>query len=49
MSIDEVKDKIRTLEEKGENTTALKMEVHNRYAFPFACIVFSFIGVFPYS
>jgi len=45
MSIDEVKDKIRTLEQKGEDTTALKMEVHNRYAFPFACIVFAFIGV----
>ena len=29
----------------GEDTTSEKVELHRRYAIPFACIVFGLIGV----
>jgi lipopolysaccharide export system permease protein len=45
MSIDDIKDKMEEMRKKGKDTTPLKVELHRRYAFPFACIVFGLIGV----
>jgi lipopolysaccharide export system permease protein len=45
ISIDDIKVKIMEIEKKGEDPTPLKVELHKRYAFPFACIVFGLIGV----
>ena len=45
MSIDEIKENMKRKEKKGEDTTSLKVEIHKRYAFPVACIVFGLIGV----
>jgi lipopolysaccharide export system permease protein len=45
MSIDDIKEKIETMKQKGKDTTSLELEIHKRYAIPFACIVFSLIGV----
>ena len=45
MSIDEIKEKMKKMERNGEDTTSLKVELHKRFAFPFACIVFGLIGV----
>jgi len=45
MSIDDLKEKIDKKETTGEDTTPQKVELHKRYAFPFACIVFGLIGV----
>ncbi len=45
LSIDELKGKIATLEKTGEDATHQKVELHKRYAIPFACIVFGLIGV----
>jgi lipopolysaccharide export system permease protein len=45
MSIDEIKEKMKKMERNGEDTTSLRVELHKRYAFPFACIVFGLIGV----
>ena len=45
MSIDEIKEKMEGIKQRGEDTTALDVELNKRYAFPFACIVFALIGV----
>jgi len=45
MSIDDIKEKMEEMRKNGEDTTPMKVELHRRYAFPFACIVFSLIGV----
>jgi lipopolysaccharide export system permease protein len=45
MSIDEIRGKMEGRKQKGEDTTSLDVELHKRYAFPFACIVFALIGV----
>lgn len=45
MSIDEIKEKIEKMKMKGEDTTGQEVELHKRYAIPFACIVFGLIGV----
>ncbi len=45
MSIDDIKEKMEEMRKKGKDTTSLKVELHRRYAFPFACIVFGLIGV----
>jgi lipopolysaccharide export system permease protein len=45
MSINEIKKKIETKKMIGEDTTDLKIEIHRRYAIPFACIIFGLIGV----
>ena len=45
MSIDEIKEKMARMRKKGEDTTAQEVEIHKRYAIPFACIVFGLIGV----
>jgi lipopolysaccharide export system permease protein len=45
MSIDEIKGKMEGIKQKGGEITSLDVELHKRYAFPFACIVFALIGV----
>jgi len=45
MSIEEIKEKMEKMRKRGHDTTSLRVELHKRYAFPFACIVFGLIGV----
>jgi len=45
MSIDDIKEKMEGIKQRGEDITSLSVELHKRYAFPFACIVFGLIGV----
>ena len=45
MSIDEIKEKIAKMKKQGEDTTSQEVELHKRYAIPFACIVFGLLGV----
>jgi len=45
MSIDDIKEKMATMKKKGEDTTPQEVEIHKRYAIPFACIVYGLIGV----
>jgi lipopolysaccharide export system permease protein len=45
MSIQEIRKKIEEMIIKGQDPTAEKVELHKRYAIPFACIVFGLIGV----
>ena len=45
MSVDEIKEKIKKMKSFGLDTTSQEVELHKRYAIPFACIVFGLIGV----
>ena len=45
MSLDEIKEKMEEMRKKGEDITLLEVQIHKRYAFPFACIIFGLIGV----
>jgi lipopolysaccharide export system permease protein len=36
---------IRQIRARGGETTSLEVELHNRYAIPFACLIFVLIGV----
>jgi lipopolysaccharide export system permease protein len=45
MSIDEIKEKIKKMKARGEDTTPQEVELYKRRAIPFACIVFGLIGV----
>jgi len=45
LSVDEIQEKIITLKKEGKDTTHYEIELHKRYAIPFACIVFGLIGV----
>ena len=45
MSIDDIKERIEKRKGLGQDTTSQDVELHKRYAFPFACIVFGLIGV----
>jgi len=45
MSLDEIKEKMEEMRKKGEDITPLEVQIHKRYAFPFACIIFGLIGV----
>lgn len=45
MSLDEIKAKIEKMKKNGEDPTSQEVQLHKRYAVPFACIVFSLIGV----
>lgn len=45
LSVDEIKEKIKMQKKKGEDPTHYEIELHKRYAIPFACIVFGLIGV----
>jgi lipopolysaccharide export system permease protein len=45
MSIDEIKARILKIRQEGKNPIPLQVELHKRYALPFACVVFGLIGV----
>jgi lipopolysaccharide export system permease protein len=45
MSIDDLKEKIEKKEGLGQDVTPQEVELHKRYAVPFVCIIFAFIGV----
>jgi lipopolysaccharide export system permease protein len=45
MSSDELNEKIRIMKLLGQDTTSQEVQLHKRYAIPFACIVFGLIGV----
>jgi len=45
LSIDDIRDKIEKRRATGEDATPQEVELHKRYAIPFACIVFGLIGV----
>ncbi len=45
MSSAEINEKIRKMKILGQDTTSQEVELHKRYAIPFACIVFGLIGV----
>ena len=45
MSINEIKEEIRKSKAKGEDSTPREVELHKRYALPFASLVFGLIGV----
>lgn len=45
MSIGEIKEKIEKMKKNGEDTASQEVELHRRYAIPFACIVFGLLGV----
>lgn len=45
LSIDDIKEKIEKKKGAGQDSTPQEVELHKRYAIPFACIVFCLIGV----
>jgi len=45
MSIDEIETKMDRMKKEGKDTASQEVELHKRYAVPFACIVFAIIGV----
>jgi lipopolysaccharide export system permease protein len=45
MSIDDIKERMEQKKGLGQDTTFQEVELHKRYAIPFACIVFGLIGV----
>jgi lipopolysaccharide export system permease protein len=45
MSIDDIKEKMEFIGKRGGDVTSFKVEIHKRYAFPFACLIFALIGV----
>jgi len=45
MSVDEIKSRIEKTRLEGKSPAPLQVELHKRYALPFACIVFALIGV----
>jgi lipopolysaccharide export system permease protein len=45
MSIDDIKEKMELIRNRGGDVTSLQVEIHKRYAFPFACLIFALIGV----
>jgi lipopolysaccharide export system permease protein len=45
MAVNEINNKIRLKKRIGEDTTSLQVEIHKRYAFPFACLILALIGV----
>lgn len=44
LSITELMEKSRRLIQKGESDASLRVELHKKFAIPFACLVFAFIG-----
>jgi lipopolysaccharide export system permease protein len=45
LSVEDIKQKIEKRKGSGEDATPQEVELHKRYAIPFACIVFGLIGV----
>jgi lipopolysaccharide export system permease protein len=45
LSVEDIKGKIQQKKGSGQDSTPQEVELHKRYAIPFACIVFGLIGV----
>jgi len=45
MSLDELRKKQKDIREENKDTTAISMEIHKKFALPFACLVFGIIGI----
>ncbi len=45
LSVEDIKQRIEKKKGSGEDATPQEVELHKRYAIPFACIVFGLIGV----
>lgn len=45
MSIDDIKEKIEAKRVLGQDITPQEVELHKRYAIPFACLIFGLLGV----
>ncbi len=45
LSVEDIKEKIQMKKGSGQDSTPQEVELHKRYAIPFACIVFGLIGV----
>jgi lipopolysaccharide export system permease protein len=45
MSIVDIREKIGEIKKRGGDTTSYEVELHERYAIPFTCVVFALIGV----
>ncbi len=45
MSIDDIKEKMEAKRILGQDITPQEVELHKRYAIPFACLVFGLLGV----
>lgn len=45
MSIDDIKEKMEAKRVLGQDITPQEVELHKRYAIPFACLVFGLLGV----
>jgi lipopolysaccharide export system permease protein len=45
MSVEEIKEKMAKMKQRGENTTPQEIEIHKRYAIPFVCLVFGLVGL----
>ncbi len=44
MNTNEIKERIRIMAEEGEDTASLEVEMHMRWAIPFASVIFTLIG-----
>lgn len=45
LSVEDIREKIEKRRDSGKDSTPQEVELHKRYAIPFACIVFGFLGV----
>ncbi len=45
MTIPELKTRIAELEKRGDSAHNARMEIHKKFSFPFACLVFGLIGL----
>lgn len=45
MSVEEIKEKMANMKQRGENTIPQEIEIHKRYAIPFVCLVFGLVGL----
>ncbi len=45
MSIEDIKEKMESKRVLGQDITPQEVEIHKRYAIPFACLVFGLLGV----
>lgn len=45
MSVEEIREKMAKMRQRGENTTPQEIEIHKRYAIPFVCLVFGLVGL----
>jgi lipopolysaccharide export system permease protein len=45
MNLEELREKLKSLKEEKKDTAVLSMEIHKKFALPFACFVFGILGI----